>query len=60
MIQHLRDIDIASRKQVFQGAPLRRGVRMKGKSDPSNSDLELAFQSLNTPGDEIAPGSDVI
>jgi hypothetical protein len=44
----------------LQGAALRRGVRMQRKSDPSNSDIEFAFQSFNTPGDEIAPGSDVI
>jgi hypothetical protein len=42
MIQHLRDVDIASRKQVFQSAALLGGVRMQGKSDPLNSDLKFA------------------
>jgi hypothetical protein len=40
--QHLRDVVIASRKQVFQGAALRRGFRMQRKSNPLNSDLEFA------------------
>jgi hypothetical protein len=30
------------------------------KSNPLNFDLEFAPQSFNTPGDEIAPGSDII
>jgi hypothetical protein len=43
MTPHLRDVDIASRKQLFQAAALRRGVRMQGKSNPLNFDLEFAF-----------------
>ena len=33
---------------------------MKGKSNPLKPDLKFALQSFNTPGNEIAPGSDII
>ena len=60
--RHLRHVaaDGEQTEQVFQGAALRRGVRMQGKSNPLNSGLKFAPQSFNTPGDEIAPGSDIV
>jgi hypothetical protein len=42
MSEHLGDVDIATRKQIFQGAALRRGVWMQGKSNPLHSGLKFA------------------
>ena len=33
---------------------------MQGEGNPSDPDIVLFFQPVNTPGDEVAPGSDVI
>jgi hypothetical protein len=33
---------------------------MQGKGGPLDVDVKLILQFFNTPGDEIAPGSDVI
>jgi hypothetical protein len=33
---------------------------MEGKGDPADLELEFFLQLFNTPGNEIAPGSDII
>ena len=33
---------------------------MQGKVHPADGDVECLFQSFNTPGTEVAPGSDVV
>jgi hypothetical protein len=37
-----------------------RGFGMKGKSGPMDIYFKFFTQSINTPGNEITPGSDVI
>ena len=58
--QHGRHVDGAAGKQRFEGATFLRGFRVKRKPRPAQIDLEFLKQSFNTPGTEIAPGSDVV
>jgi hypothetical protein len=48
------------RKELFKGLPLLRGFRVEGKRPPLDLDLKIFSQFFNTPGNEVAPGSDVI
>ena len=59
-LQHLGDVDAPAGKQFLERDPFGRDLRVQGKRGPANLDLELFFQSFNTPGNEIAPGSDEV
>jgi hypothetical protein len=58
--QHLRYVDGPPGKKILKGAALLRCFRVKGKRRPAKVDVEFLLQSFNTPGNEIAPGSDVV
>jgi hypothetical protein len=60
MGQHLGDIDIAARKKFFKCQALLWGIRMERESGPSNINLEFVLQFFNTPGNEIAPRSNIV
>ncbi len=60
MGQHGRHVDGPPGKQLFEGPALFRGFGMEGKSRPAHADLEFLLQLFNTPGNEIAPGSDIV
>jgi hypothetical protein len=47
-------------KELFQGEPLFRRVWMEGKSGPTDINLIILYQSLDTPGNEVTPGSNII
>ena len=57
---HGVDVHATSGKQVFQEAPVGGRFRMQGKVHPPDRDVECLFQPFNTPGTEVAPGSDVV
>jgi hypothetical protein len=58
--QHFRNVDGSAGKERFKGPTLLRGFRMKRKRGPAKVDVKFLLQSFNTPGNEIAPGSDII
>jgi len=60
MGQHLRNVNELAGKQLFETPALIRGFGMKGKRRPVDMDVVSLLQSFNTPGNEIAPGSDVV
>jgi hypothetical protein len=47
-------------EQRFQRKPLLRCVWMERKGFPFYRNIKLFFQFINTPGNEIAPGSDIV
>jgi hypothetical protein len=47
-------------KQVCQCASFERGFRMQGEVRPGDVDIISLPKFLNTPGTEVAPGSDVV
>jgi hypothetical protein len=47
-------------KEILKERPLFRRFRMQRKGPPADIDFIFLFQSFNTPGNEIAPGSYVI
>jgi hypothetical protein len=59
-LQHIGNVDGPPGEQLLQRNPFGRDLRMQGKRRPANGDLEFLFQSFNTPGNEVAPGSDEI
>ena len=59
-LQHLGDVDPPAGKQLLERDPLGRDLRVQGKRGPANLGLKLFFQSFNTPGNEVAPGSDEV
>jgi hypothetical protein len=60
MGQHLRYVDRSAGKKVFQRLAVRRRFRMKRKGRPVRVDIKFLLQFFNTPGNEIAPGSDIV
>jgi hypothetical protein len=50
---------LTSEKRL-EGTSFGRCVGMQGKGQPAGIYLKLSFKSFNTPGNEIAPGSDVV
>jgi hypothetical protein len=50
----------ASSKKFFQGKPFLGYFWVEGKGPPLGFNFIIPAQPLNTPGTEIAPGSDVI
>ena len=57
---HGVEVKAAAREQIFQEESLLRCVRVQGEINPLHVDVEILFQLFNTPGTEIAPGSDKI
>jgi hypothetical protein len=53
-------IEVPAGIEIIQQQPLFRRVGMEGKGPPPDIDLEVLPQLFNTPGTEIAPGSDII
>jgi hypothetical protein len=45
---------------MFKESPLFRRFGVQGEGPPADIDFIFFFQSFNTPGNEIAPGSDII
>jgi hypothetical protein len=60
MLHHRRHIDRTTGKKLFKAAALVRGVGMQGKGSPVRLDGIRFSNFINTPGNEIAPGSDKI
>jgi hypothetical protein len=60
MVQHGWNSDIPPCKEFFQGQALFRRLWMQGKRDPLHLDIIRLFESFNTPGNEVAPGSDIV
>ena len=57
---HGVQIQAAAGEQFLQRKTFRRSVRMEGKVPPLNLNGVIPLQSLNTPGTEIAPGSNEV
>jgi hypothetical protein len=57
---HGIEIEAAARKQVCERQAFRRGSRMQWEVDPFEVDIEVPLQVFNTPGTEIAPGSNEV
>lgn len=49
-----------SREERFERTSVPWGLRMQREVDPLNLDLVVSPKPVNTPGTEIAPGSDKI
>jgi len=47
-------------KELFKRKPFLRRVRVKGKSPPPHRYVVFIFELIDTPGNEVAPRSDVI
>jgi len=60
MFHHLGDVYRPAREQFFKGAALFGSLRMQWESRPSDADGIFVLQFLNTPGNEITPGSDIV
>ena len=54
------DINPTTFKELFQGQAFQRGIRMKRESSPLNVKYVMFSQPINTPRDEVAPGSDIV
>ena len=57
---HGVEIEAAACEQVFERQAFQRRVGMKRKVHPTHIDVEVLLQSFNTPGTEIAPGSNEV
>jgi hypothetical protein len=57
---YLVDAHRSPGKKLFQSQTFFRRFRMKGKRPPLDCDLKILSQFFNTPGNEVAPGSDII
>ena len=57
---HGGKIDITAPKEILQASPLFWRFGMKRKMSDLNAQAIICFQFLNTPGTEVAPGSDVV
>jgi hypothetical protein len=57
---HRRDIHRPAGEQRFERLPGRRRFRMQGKGRPLDVERKCRFDPFNTPGTEVAPGSDVV
>jgi hypothetical protein len=61
MFSHLLQVFAAEPgEQMFKESPLFRSFRVEGEGPPADIDCIFLFQSFNTPGNEIAPGSYII
>jgi len=53
-------IDLVAGIDPFQGDALGRDFRMERKGLPIDVDMKISLQLFNTPGNEVAPGSDIV
>jgi hypothetical protein len=53
-------IEVPPLEQVFQAAALIRCFGVEGKCDPRHVDCVVLPNPFNTPGNEVAPRSDVV
>ncbi len=60
VVRHLAGVKVPAGIELFQTQPIFRSVGMEGKGPPFDFNLEVLPQLFNTPGAEIAPGSDII
>jgi hypothetical protein len=60
MPHHFRHVNRTTGKKFFKATALVRGFRMEGKGNPVHIDGIRFLNLFNTPGNEIAPGSDKI
>jgi hypothetical protein len=57
---HGRDVDGLPAEKLFDRLSYLRRFRVEGKGDPLDLDPVFLFELFNTPGTEVAPGSDVV
>ena len=57
---HGFQIETAAGEEIFEWKSLCGSVRMQREVHPADVDVEIPFQLFNTPGTEIAPGSNEI
>lgn len=57
---YLPGIEVQAGVEIIQVQPFFRGVGMEGERPPDDLNLEVPAQFFNTPGTEVAPGSDII
>ena len=57
---HSIKVETAPCEQILQEKSFLRRVRMQWEINPLHIDFKISFQLFNTPGTEIAPGSDKI
>jgi len=61
MVSHHLQVFLAEiREEIFNESPLFRCARVQGKGPPADIDFIFLFQPFYTPGNEIAPGSDIV
>jgi hypothetical protein len=60
MPHHFRYIKRTTDKELFEAEALVRGFGMEWKSDPFHLDGIGCLNLINTPGNEVAPGSNEI
>jgi hypothetical protein len=60
MPHHVRHINRTTSKELFEATALARGFRVQRKRNPFYLDVISFLNLFNTPGNEIAPGSDKI
>jgi|WetSurMetagenome_2_1015567.scaffolds.fasta_scaffold00986_10 hypothetical protein len=60
MVKYGWNIDIPPSKEFFQGPAFFWRLWMQEKRDPLHLDIVGFFEFFNTPGYEVAPGSDIV
>ena len=60
LADHLPDSFRTDVKEIFEKLSLLRGFRVKWKGSPVNRYVIFFLQLFNTPGNEVAPGSDIV
>ncbi len=60
VLQECLYVSVAAGEQLFQRESLLRRIRVQRKGYPPEVNAVLLPEPVNTPGNEIAPGSDVI
>jgi hypothetical protein len=60
-VSHHLQVSFAEiREQIFKEGTFFRSLRVQGEGPPADIDRIFLFKPFNTPGNEIAPGSDII
>jgi hypothetical protein len=54
------DVNATACVDLFEGNSIFWGIGTEWEKDPLSLNLILSFQTVNTHGTEIAPGSDII
>ena len=57
---HDREVETSSREQVLQQEAFGWRVGVQGEVHPLHVHFEIPLELFNTPGTEIAPGSDEV